>query len=66
MAGGLVGQVGCYELADYWRKEIVSSLGVVIPKEIFNKSGKYQVRARWRDLSGRCSHWSSPVLVTVP
>ena len=34
-------------------------------QEAFKEPGEYRVRARWRDDTGRCGHWSAPVAVTV-
>ena len=36
-----------------------------IPAEVFKEPGEYRVRARWRDDTGRCGHWSAPVTVSV-
>lgn len=60
---GRVGQRGWYELADHWRKEIDSGVTIEIPAEVFGGKGEYRVRARWRDDTGRCGHWSAPVVV---
>jgi hypothetical protein len=62
---GRVGQKGWYELADYWHKNEGMETSVSIPAEVFSKRGEYRVRARWRDNTGRCGHWSQPVLVAV-
>jgi hypothetical protein len=62
---GRVGKRGWYELADYWRKDLESGRAVDIPAEVFREPGEYRVRARWRDSTGRCGHWSTPVTVTV-
>ena len=63
---GRVGQKGWYELADHWRMDVQASNDVSIPKEVLNQSGEYRVRARWRDSTGRCSHWSDPIILVVP
>ena len=63
---GRVGQKGWYELSDYWRMDVEASTDVNIPKEVLGKSGDFRVRARWRDSTGRCSHWSDPILIVVP
>lgn len=60
---GRVGQRGWYELADHWRKDIDSGVVIDIPPEVFATPGEYRVRARWRDDSGRCGHWSAPAVV---
>jgi hypothetical protein len=60
---GRVGQRGWYELADHWRKEIATGLEIEIPADVFKDRGEYRVRARWRDQTGRCSHWSPPIEV---
>ena len=63
---GRVGQKGWYELADHWRSEVASSTEIIIPPDVLKIKGEYRVRARWRDNTGRCSHWSNPVVVMVP
>jgi hypothetical protein len=62
---GRTGRHGWYELADHWRKETASGDEIDIPPDAFNEPGEYRVRARWRDHTGRCGHWSSPVDVSV-
>jgi hypothetical protein len=62
---GRVGKRGWYELDDYWRKEHESGRVIDIPAEVFQEPGEYRVRARWRDDTGRCGHWSPPVAVVV-
>ncbi|QJW95864.1 CotH kinase family protein [Frigoriglobus tundricola] len=62
---GRVGQRGWYELADHWRKDAGEGRTVDIPTEVFKEPGAYRVRARWRDDTGRCGHWSAPVSVRV-
>lgn len=60
---GRVGQPGQYELISIWAKEISSGDSVDIPNDLFQGPGEYRIRARWRDDTGRCSHWSAPVVV---
>ena len=62
---GRVGQLGWYELDEHWRKEVKSGRTIDIPPEVFKEPGEYRVRARWRDTTGRCGHWSAPVGVSV-
>jgi hypothetical protein len=62
---GRVGQRGWYELTELWRKQTASGTEIDIPQETFKEIGEYRVRARWRDHTGRCGHWSSPVDVSV-
>lgn len=62
---GRVGQRGWYELADHWHQDTGMELSVSVPAEVFNTQGEYRVRARWRDNTGRCGHWSEPVRVTI-
>jgi hypothetical protein len=62
---GRVGRRGWYELDEHWRKEIESARTIDIPPEVFKEPGEYRVRARWRDGTGRCGHWSVPVSVSV-
>ena len=56
---------GWYELAEHWWKETDSGDEIDIPSEAFKAPGEYRVRARWRDQTGRCGHWSSPVDVSI-
>lgn len=63
---GRLGQSGWYELNDYWRKDTGMATSITIPRETFSKPGNYRVRARWRDQTGRCGHWSVPVEVKIP
>ncbi len=62
---GRVGKNGWYELDEHWRKEIAEGRTVDIPLAVFGEKGEYRVRARWRDATGRCGHWSAPVDVSV-
>lgn len=62
---GRVGKLGWYELADHWRTEVAGEVEVTVPKDVFGDPGTYRVRARWRDESGRCGHWSPPAEVRV-
>jgi hypothetical protein len=62
---GRVGQRGWYELDERWLKEAGSGRAIDIPAEVFKEPGEYRVRARWRDDTGRCGHWSAPVSVSV-
>jgi hypothetical protein len=62
---GRVGRRGWYELDNYWRKELKGGGLMEVPAEVFKEPGVYRVRARWRDDTGRCGHWSTPVTVNV-
>jgi hypothetical protein len=62
---GRVGGPAWYELDDYWHTEKKANRAVDIPVEVFKKEGEYRVRARWRDDTGRCGHWSAPVTVSI-
>ena len=62
---GRVGQLGWYELAEHWRNDTESGNEIAIPPEVFKQAGEYRVRARWRDETGRCGHWSRPLIVKV-
>jgi hypothetical protein len=62
---GRVGKRGWYELDDHWRKAQESGRALEIPAAVFREPGEYRVRARWRDATGRCGHWSAPVSVSV-
>ncbi|QEL17098.1 choice-of-anchor X domain-containing protein [Limnoglobus roseus] len=62
---GRVGQRGQYELHELWHKDLETGQAIGIPPEVFQQTGEYRVRARWRDASGRCGHWSWPATVSV-
>lgn len=62
---GRIGKKGWYELNDHWKSESKSGRTIDIPNTVFKEPGEYQVRARWRDATGRCSHWSPAVTVEV-
>ncbi len=62
---GRIGKQGWYELTDHWTAEVKDGRGVSIPAEAFKEKGEYRVRARWRDDTGRCGHWSAAVNVTT-
>jgi hypothetical protein len=62
---GRVGQRGWYELDEHWKKEDAAGRAIDIPADVFQKPGEYRVRARWRDNTGRCGHWSEPVPISV-
>ena len=62
---GRVGARGWYELADHWKGEVKDGRTVDVPAGVFKEAGRYRVRARWRDDTGRCGHWSQPVTITV-
>lgn len=62
---GRVGQRGWYELDELWRKENATDTTIDVPADVFRAPGEYRVRARWRDHTGRTSHWSVPVEVKV-
>jgi hypothetical protein len=63
---GRIGKQGWYELDDHWRKDVESGRAIDIPPEALKEPGEYRIRARWRDTTGRCSHWSSPISIKVP
>jgi hypothetical protein len=63
---GRVGQRGWYELDARWRTEVKEGREVEVPGAVFKESGEYRIRARWRDRTGRCGHWSPPVTLRVP
>ncbi len=62
---GKVGKQGWYELTDHWKADVKEGQGSDIPATAFKEAGEYRVRARWRDDTGRCGHWSEPVAVTT-
>jgi hypothetical protein len=57
------GSRGNYELQELWRKDLEAGRAIELPPEVFKAAGEYRVRARWRDATGRCGHWSEPVKV---
>ena len=69
---GRIGQRGQYELTEHWSSEAAGPRSVPaeneieIPGDVFAQPGLYRVRARWRDETGRCGHWSAPVEVKIP
>lgn len=60
---GLVGRHGQYELNEIWRHAESTDRSITIPSKAFSLQGEYRVRARWRDSTGRASHWSAPVTI---
>ncbi|MFO0935265.1 MAG: hypothetical protein U0798_01980 [Gemmataceae bacterium] len=65
---GRIGRNGVhdhFELTDLWRKDSGTNPEITIPAEPFKEPGTYRVRARWRDQTGRCGHWSAPVEIVV-
>ncbi len=58
---GRLGKLGWYELQELWRNNQESGTNFNIPPEIFMEQGRYRIRVRWCDDTGRCGHWSSPV-----
>lgn len=62
---GRIGQKGWYELTDLWRTDVKAGQTVDVPAAVFKEAGEYRVRARWRDATGRCGHWSAPVVVSA-
>lgn len=62
---GRVGKRGWYELAEHWQADAATGADVDIPADVFKEPGEYRVRARWRDQTGRCGHWSPPAAVVV-
>lgn len=62
---GRVGKTRWYELTDHWKTEVADGRTADIPAKVFADAGEYRVRARWRDATGRCGHWSQPVTVGV-
>jgi len=65
--GYRAGQPWTYEVQPHWdtgellRADPQSKL----PKEPFADAGVYRIRARYKDNTGRWSHWSEPVQLTV-
>ena len=62
---GRVGQRSWYELTPHWQKEIAEGRAMEIPATAFAEKGEYRIRARWRDTTNRCGHWSAPVAIHV-
>src|SRR5437588_807274 len=46
-------------------REVGPRRAIDVPAEVFKEAGEYRVRARWRDGTGRCGHWSAPLSVRV-
>ena len=61
------GQPWHYEIEPHWDsgEQLQSEPQVKLPKEAFADAGLLRVRARYRDNTGRWSHWSEPVHLTV-
>ncbi len=57
-----------YEINAQWTSEERTDgvLDVKVPVDRLEKGGKYRVRARMKDDSGRWSHWSDPLELDVP
>jgi hypothetical protein len=52
-----------YEIEALWQSE--GNAAAEIPAKLVQAGRTYRVRARMRDVSGRCSHWSEPVQFIV-
>jgi hypothetical protein len=52
-----------YEIEALWQSEGPAT--AEIPAELVQAGHTYRVRARMRDASGRCNHWSEPVQFTA-
>ena len=50
-----------YEIESLW--SAVGSSTTRVPSTVFQKAHTYRIRARARDASGRCGHWSEPMRV---
>ncbi|MGC4004920.1 MAG: CotH kinase family protein [Pirellulales bacterium] len=62
---GRIGEKGRYELTEYWHESRTDGTTIEIAASVFREPGAYRVRARWRDDSGRCGHWSPAIDVPV-
>ena len=62
---GRVGKRGWYELDERWKQELTTGTSTDVPADVLKEPGEYRVRARWRDTTGRCGHWSAPASVVV-
>lgn len=61
------GQPWHYEIEPHWDsgEQLRSEPQMKLPKEAFADAGLLRVRARYRDQTGRWSHWSEPIDLTV-
>ncbi len=65
--GYRAGQPWRYEIEPHWDsgEQLRGEPQMKLPKEAFTEAGLLRVRARYRDNTGRWSHWSEPVTLTV-
>lgn len=62
LTGYRPGQPYRYEIEPGWNiEQQAESPEFQLPREAAAGSGTYRLRARYKDDSGRCSHWSEPV-----
>ena len=56
-----------YEIEPVWESEVTAGLGAlaVVPNHVLEVGHTYRIRARLQDDTGRWSHWSEPVELTV-
>ena len=55
-----------YECAAVWQNESAAyARDVTVPRTVVTVGGRYRVRARVQDLTGRWSHWSAPAEFTA-
>ncbi len=65
--GWKAGKPWHYEIEPHWDsgEQLRGEPQMKLPKEAFADSGVLRVRARYKDNTGRWSHWSEPVELTV-
>ncbi|MBI3875673.1 MAG: lamin tail domain-containing protein [Verrucomicrobia bacterium] len=56
-----------YEIEPYWQSEEITTpeRELRLDKKVLASEGVYRIRARYRDHTGRWSHWSEPVQLAV-
>ena len=67
LPGFQAGQAYRYEIEPGWTSEVATdSREIKLPNEAFVAGQTYRIRARYKDATGRCSHWSMPIQFTEP
>ncbi len=63
LPGYEVGQPRRYEIEPHWTSEEITGapVGIRLPPDTFTAGQIYRARARFKDDTGRWSHWSQPV-----
>jgi hypothetical protein len=63
VAGYRIGEPFKYEIAARWKSEEITTQNteMSLPKDVCQTGRTYRVRARYKDNTGRWSHWSEPI-----